>query len=85
MQNKIQPPGSDRLGSKMAVIDRAARSVLLQKLSKLEHGQITIEDGATHVLGQPSHNGLRPVQVSVKDSRAYRKMIFAGTTGLAEA
>jgi len=58
---------------------------VLRKLEALRKGQITIDDGVVTALGEPSGNGTTPATITVHDQRAYTRMMWAGTTGLAEA
>jgi cyclopropane-fatty-acyl-phospholipid synthase len=85
MKHRIKPPDRTRVGSSIRLLDRIARHLLLAKLGTLRRGQITVDDGTRHVLGSSAGGSLEPVTVSVRDPRCYRRMLFCGTTGAAEA
>ncbi len=85
MQPRIRPPDKKALKGRIHIIDRLSRHFLLTKLSGIKAGTFTIEDGEQHTLGGHDNGALKPVSITVNDHRAYRRLLFCGTTGAAES
>jgi cyclopropane-fatty-acyl-phospholipid synthase len=65
-------------------LTRALRAGVLEKLSALRHGHVTLEDGAgTHEFG--SREAALRARVQVRDGAFYRYLATRGSVGAAEA
>lgn len=67
-------------------IDRLAKRLLLQKLAEIQHGRLTLIDGAQkEVFGQLSPQCDLDITLRVYDAQAYSDVAFGGTVGSGEA
>ncbi|MYM62893.1 cyclopropane-fatty-acyl-phospholipid synthase family protein [Pseudomaricurvus sp. HS19] len=65
--------------------DRLWRKLVLQALATLQDGQLVIEDPqGTLTLGEPAADGLR-AHLVIEHMAVYRKLMFGGSVGAAEA
>ncbi len=73
-----------RTRSRVAVIDRIAKSCAIRLLKDLTHGCLTlIDDDSIHSFGRTGDE--MAATVEIRDPRAYRKLLFGGSLGVAEA
>ena len=71
---------------KPRLLDGLAKKALLNKLSKIQDGEIELIDDSTHYLfGKLSDRCPLRVIITVKDSRFYGDISFGGTIGAGEA
>lgn len=70
-------------------LDRLAKRILLARLIELQHGTITLSDGAETISfgNAATTEGLQPIHVklTVLNSRFYGEVVFGGSIGAGEA
>jgi len=83
-QVTLEPPHS--IPRDGAWLDRFARRQVHAAAAWIREGQLCIREGnAEHVYGDDSAPDELRARVDVRSSRAYRKLLFGGTIGAAEA
>jgi len=67
-------------------IDRLAKRILLNKLTQIKHGQLTVlEGGDNEVFGQVTAECPLDITLTIKDPQTYSDIVFGGTVGSGEA
>jgi cyclopropane-fatty-acyl-phospholipid synthase len=66
--------------------ERLARSVVMQRLNLLQHGQLVVSDDlGRHEFGKYEENGGLQAHITVSDARFYTSLVAGGSIGAAEA
>ena len=84
MKNSVGP-GTNDFPSDRPLPGGLVRRLVWQSLGRLEHGQLTIEDGNwRRTFGAPG-DASPAVTVHIRDPRFYRKLVLGGSLGASEA
>ena len=78
---------SGTAGAKLALLDRAIRRLVFQRLSQIRHGQLTIiDDDGSHGFGNSStHVDDLAVTVRIHSGYVYRRLVLRGSIGVGES
>jgi cyclopropane-fatty-acyl-phospholipid synthase len=68
----------------MTAVDRLARHLLHGRLARITAGRLTIDEGAGRVSFGPGNAGAPDAELTVRDPRFYRGVLFGGHLGAVE-
>ena len=82
----VPQAGGGQAQAEPGALPRLARRLLLDRLSRLQDGQITIleQDGTRHVFGRATARSQLATTITVTDPRFFAEAAFAGTVGAGE-
>jgi cyclopropane-fatty-acyl-phospholipid synthase len=67
------------------LLDRALRRVVWRRLESLEDGRLTMDDGGERREFGRSEDGSPAATIEIQDPRFYRRLVYGGSLGAAEA
>jgi len=76
---------SDRAGPVVRRLDRALGYLVCRRLEKLGEGRLAIDEGGNRRQFGRSSDGSPAAKIEVRDSEFYRRLVFGGSLGAAEA
>ncbi len=78
-------PASDRAGPTVRRLDRALGNLVCRRLEKLGEGRLVIDEGGSRRQFGRSSDGSLAATIEVRDGEFYRRLVFGGSLGAAEA